>query len=159
MTQCLGDQVRHLRLPIRGSHVERLPPIGDGGLAGGSLGHRSEDLLDEDQDVLIVGKGLIGLEHRELGVVSRVDPLVAKDPTDLEDTLQTADHQPLQIELGGDPEVHRHPQGVVLGVEGPGGGTGGLGKQDRGVDFDESTLLELAPQLGDDEDTGHSDLT
>ena len=47
-----------------------------------------------------------------------VDALVAEDPAHLVDTLQPADHQPLERELEGDAEIHVGVEGVVMGDEG-----------------------------------------
>jgi len=48
----------------------------------------------------------VQLEHRELGIVGRVDPFVAEDPADLVDALDPADDQPLEVQLGGDAQRH-----------------------------------------------------
>ena len=58
-------------------------------------------------DVVVVGVGLVPLEHRELGVVLGRDALVAEVLADLVDALEAADDQPLEVELGGDPQVER----------------------------------------------------
>src|SRR5690625_7276751 len=47
-----------------------------------------EELLDEGHHLLIIGVGLIELEHRELGVVCRRDPLIPKVLPDLIDSLE-----------------------------------------------------------------------
>ena len=55
----------------------------------------------------VVGVRLVPLEHRELGVVGRVDALVAEVLAELVDALQPADDQPLEVQLGRDPQVQR----------------------------------------------------
>src|SRR5678815_3674475 len=50
----------------------------------------------------------IELKHREFGVVSRRNAFVAEIAVDLEHLFESDDHQPLQIELGRDPQVELH---------------------------------------------------
>ena len=69
----------------------------------------------------VVGVGLVALHHGELGVVLAVDALVAEVAVDLEDLLQAADQQPLQVEFGRDAQVEVHVQRVVVRLKGPGG--------------------------------------
>ncbi len=70
--------------------------------------------------VLVGAVGLVGLEHRELGVVLPVDPLVAKVPPDLEDPFEPPHQQPLQVELRGDAQVQVEVQRLVMRHERPG---------------------------------------
>ena len=81
-----------------------------------------EHLLGEIHQVLVRRVGLIELEHRELGEVGGVDALVAEVATDLEHALEAADHQPLQVELGGDAKEQVEVERVVMRHEGPCGG-------------------------------------
>ena len=64
--------------------------------------------------------GLVGLEHREFGVVGRVGPLIAEVPADLENPFQAAHHEPLQIEFRRDPQIQIEVVGVDMGTEGAG---------------------------------------
>ena len=50
-----------------------------------------------------------------------VHPLVAEVAIEFEYPLHPADGQPLQVELGGDPQVEVHAVGVDVGLERPGG--------------------------------------
>ena len=68
-------------------------------------GGRGDELLGQLHHVRVVRECLVGLEHGELRVVPRVDTLVAKDATDLEDSLVPADDETLQVKLEGDAEV------------------------------------------------------
>ena len=63
---------------------------------------------------MVVGVAPVELQHRELGVVLRGDPLVAEVPVDLEHLLDAADDEPLQIELGRNAHVERHVERVVM---------------------------------------------
>ena len=61
---------------------------------------RGEHLLGEGHQLLVVGVGPVELEHRELGVVLGGDALVSEVAVDFEHTVQTADQQALEVELG-----------------------------------------------------------
>ena len=92
----------------------------------------------------VVGVGLVELEHGELGVVAGRQPLVAEHPGDLEDLLEAADHQPLEVQLGGDPQVQVDVEGVVVGDERPGRGPARDGVEDRRLHLDEAPVLQPA---------------
>jgi hypothetical protein len=94
----LEDRVRQALAPPRGREVD---------LAGVARFRRrvGHEPLASGRDVEIVGVGLVPLEHRELGVVGRVDPLVAKVLAELVHALEPAHDQPLEVELGGNAQV------------------------------------------------------
>ena len=54
--------------------------------------------------VVVVGVGLVELEHGELGIVLGADAFVAEVAIDLVDAVHAADHQALEVELGRDAE-------------------------------------------------------
>ncbi len=93
------------------------------------------DCLGQVHDVPEVGVSLIQLQHRELRVVPGGDAFVAEDPADLVHLLDPADHQPLQMQLEGDPQVQFHIQSVVMGDKGPGRRTARDGVQSGGLHF------------------------
>ena len=62
----------------------------------------------------IVGVRLIKLQHRELGIVLRRDALIAEVAIDLVDAIESADHQPLEIQLRRDAQEQIHVEGVVM---------------------------------------------
>ena len=125
----------------RGSSIDVVPEgVGRGG---------HDQRLGQLHHVLDVGEGLVGLHHRELGVVARRQTLVAEHPTDLEHPVHAADDQPLEVQLEGDPQVHRHVERVVVGDERTGVRTTGLGVQDRGLDLHEAAGLQRATEAGD----------
>ena len=97
-----------------------------------------------------VGVRLVGLHHRELGVVARRQALVAEHPADLEDAVHAADDQPLEVQLEGDAQVQRHVERVVVGDERAGVGAAGLDVQHRRLDLDEAPSAERAAEAGDD---------
>ena len=106
---------------------------------------RNDHALDEIHHVGVVSEGLVGLQHREFGVVPDVDALVAKDPAELEDPFHASDDQPLQVQLEGDPQVHVDVEGVVMGDEWPRGGTALNAAEDRTFDLPEAVILQVAP--------------
>ncbi len=85
---------------------------------------------------------LIGLQQRELGVVAEVDALVAKCPAQLEDPLDTADAQALEIQLRGDPQIQVEVVGVDVGQERPGVGAA--------VDLLQNRRLDLQKPLAEE---------
>ena len=64
-----------------------------------------DQLLAALGDVVVVRVRLVPLEHRELGVVLERHALVAEVLADLVHALEPADDQPLEVELGRDPQV------------------------------------------------------
>jgi hypothetical protein len=84
----------------------------------GGLGRRGDELLHPVHHAVHVGPSLVELDHRELGVVARREPLVAEYARKLEYALDAADQQPLQVQLRRNPEVQVHVERVVPGQEG-----------------------------------------
>ena len=99
--------------------------------------------------LLVVGVGLVPLEHRELGVVLVRDALVAEVLAELVDAVDAADDQPLQVQLGGDAQVEVAVERVVVGREGPRQRAAVERLQDRRLHLDEAVLVEPAADLGD----------
>ncbi len=110
------------------------------------MGH---ELLDEHHDVAVVRIRLVELEHRELGVVPRGQPLVAEHPGDLEHPLKATHDEPLEIQLGGNAQVQVQVQGVVVGRERVCRGATWNRVEHRGLDFDEVLFLEPAAHQRD----------
>src|SRR4029079_3127171 len=63
---------------------------------------RLDDALGELHHAPVVGLRLVELEHRELGIVAGGQALVPEVARDLENALEAADDQALQVELGRD---------------------------------------------------------
>ena len=82
-------------------------------------GHRRQHLLGQRHQLTILAVRLVELEHRELGVVLRGDPLVAEVAVDLVDPFEPADRQPLEIQLGRDAQEQLHVERVVVRHERP----------------------------------------
>jgi hypothetical protein len=100
----------------------------------------AEHLLGEVHQVAVVPVRRVELEHRELGVVADRDALVAEAPVDLEDALEAADDEALEIQLGRDAQEHLLVERVVVGHERPGVGAAGDRMEHRRLDLDEAVL-------------------
>ena len=110
---------------------------------------RGDELLGAAHRVVVVGVRLVPLEHRELGVVLERDALVAEVLADLVDALEAADDQPLEVQLGGDPQVEVAVELVVVRRERAGVGAAVERLQDRRLDLDEAGGVEVAAQRRD----------
>ena len=84
---------------------------------------------------VVVGVRLVCLQQGELGVVTEVHPFVAERAPELEDPLDAADAQPLEVQLGGDTQVEIEIVGVDVGEERAGVGATVDLLQDRGLDL------------------------
>src|SRR5205814_8833996 len=56
------------------------------------VGHSGDEGLGERHHVVVVGVGLVELEHRELRIPARADALVAEHASDLEHLLRSEEH-------------------------------------------------------------------
>jgi len=115
----LRDQLAHRRSPPRRREVDRLSLQVDDRPADRVERRLPDDRLGQLHHVRVVGVGLVGLEHRELRVVARVDALVAEHAADLEDPLEAADDQTLEMQLERDPQVVVDVERVVVSDERP----------------------------------------
>ena len=98
---------------------------------------------------VVVGVGLVPLEHRELGVVLVGDALVAEVLAELVDALEAADDQALEVELGGDPQVEVGIELVRVRHERAGERAAVTRLEDRGLDLDEALVVERAADRRD----------
>ena len=89
--------------------------VRDRGAEGGG-GRALDQLTGQIEHHVVVGEGLIGLQHRELGVVLVGDALVAEGAAHLEDLLHAAHAQPLEIQLGRDAQIEIEVVGVDVGA-------------------------------------------
>ena len=151
---CSLDQVGQRRAGPRRGEIDLPAAVADDGRAGHLPCQVRDQLLGQLHHVAVVGVGLVQLEHRELGVVAGRQALVAEHPSELEHALEPADHQPLQVQLGGDAQVEVEVEGVVVGGERPGQRPAGDGMQQRGLDLDEAAVLEEPAGLRHDAAAG-----
>ncbi len=146
----LAHELGHRRPPPRWREVQRASLVDDGGRAEHVEREARDELLDERHDVAVVGVGLVELERGELGIVARRQALVAEQPADLEHLLEAADHEPLQVELGGDAQVHVHVEGAEVGDEGSRVRTAWDGVEDRRLDLDEPEVPQPFTHAADE---------
>ena len=73
-------------------------------------GNAFNHLFREIHHPQVVFIGYIDFHDREFRIVRPVDALVAEVLADLVDALEPADDQPLQVELGRDPEIEVLPE-------------------------------------------------
>ena len=118
--------------------------------AADGVGRRGGHLLDHRHDVVVVDVGLVGLEHRELGVVLEADALVAEVLADLVDAVDAADDAALEVQLDGDAQVEVALELVVVRDEGSRQGAAVERLQHRRLDLDEAALVQEAADRGDD---------
>ena len=98
---------------------------------------------------MIISIGLIKLDHGELGIMSRRQPFVAEIAIDLEDTFKATNHQPLQIQLWGNPQIHLLIQRIVVSDERFCGSTTGYHVHHRCFDFHEVMPFKEMPHAAD----------
>ena len=81
-----------------------------------------------------------------------VDPLVAEDAPDLVDAIEPADHQALEVQLGGDAQLERDVERVVVRLEGARRRAARLLRrvEDGRLHLDELALVEEAAHPGDE---------
>ncbi len=109
--------------------------------AGFARGVRDE-LFGHRHQLVVVGVGLIELEHRELGVVLRRHALVPEVPRQLVDPLHAADHEALEVQLRRDSQVEVHVERVVVRHKGPRRRAAGDRLHDRRLDLHEAAAVE-----------------
>ena len=120
-----------------------------------------EQLLGELHQVLVVGVGLVELEHRELGIVLGGHPLVPEVAIDLVHPVEPAHHQALEVQLGGHAQVERHVERVVVRHERLGRRAPRDRLHHRGLHLEEAPRVEEGAQGRDEaalHDEGLTDL-
>ncbi len=109
------------------------------------LDHAAHQRLHQEHHVLVVGVGLVGLQHGELRVVRAVHAFVPEVVPDLVDPLEATDQEALEVELVGDPQVERHVERVVVGHERPRRRTPIQRLQHGRLDLEEAALVQKGP--------------
>ncbi len=104
-------------------------------------------MIDE---IVVVGVRDVQLQHGELGVVPGRHALVAEIAIDLVHAFEAADHQPLEIQLRRDAQVHVHVERVVMRLERPRRRAARDGLQHRRLDFEEVHRVEEIAQVAQD---------
>jgi hypothetical protein len=109
-----------------------------------------EQLFREIHHLLVVGVGPVELQHGELGVVASRDPLVPKVPVDLVDPRDAAHQEPLQEQLGGDPQVEVEVERVVVSGERLRRRPAGDAVHHRRLDLQEAPGVQKAADAADE---------
>ena len=79
-----------------------------------------------------------------------IHALVAEDTAYLVNTVQAADNEPLEVQLGFDTQVHIHIQRIVVGDKGSGGGTDLQRHQNGGIHLQKALAVQIAADLAED---------
>ena len=145
-----GDGVLHGQAAEGRRIGDQLLAPGQGFRAHHGPGHIGDQALRQRHHVPQVLAGRVELHHGELGVVTNAESFVAEVPVDLEDLLEAAHDQPLEVELRRDAEVEGHVQGIVVGDEGAGRGAARNGLHHRGLHLEVALLLHEAAHGADD---------
>jgi hypothetical protein len=115
-----------------------------------SAGDVFDCLLDRPlcriHDAEIVGVRLIRLEHCELRIPPPAQALVAEIAVDFVHAIESADRQPLQIQLGRDAQEQVHVERVVMSLKGTRHRPARNGMHHRRLNFDESLGIEIAAE-------------
>ncbi len=127
----------------------------DRAAVGGDRNEMRDQRLVELHHVGDVPIRRVELEHRELGIVRRVDAFVAEDAPDLVDALDPADDQPLEVELGRDAHAHELVERVAMRHERARRRAAGDVQQRRRFDLVEAAIVDEAAHLGDQAAAGH----
>jgi hypothetical protein len=109
-----------------------------------ALRQHPQQVLGDVHHRHLVHVGLVELEHGELGVVARGQALVAEIAVDLVDALEAADHQPLEVQLRRDAQVHVDAERVVVRDERPRVRAAGNRLHHRRLDLEEAARVEVA---------------
>ena len=111
-------------------------------------------LLRQVHQILEGAVRLVELQHRELRVVARRQPLVAEAPVNLIDALEAAHHQPLQVQFRRNAQVEVAPQRVVVRDERPRRGAARNRMHHRRLNFEIAALVQELAQCRDDARAG-----
>ena len=126
------------------AQVDGVLPHHDLGGADHLRGQGRDHVLHQLHDGVVVHVGPVQLHHGELGVVDQRDALVPEVLPDLEDAVESAHQQPLEVELGSDAQVEVGVERVVVGDERPRERAAGQRLQDGRLDFHEPLALQVA---------------
>lgn len=111
--------------------------------------HAAEKILGDLNDVFVVSVGHVKLASGELGIVSQIDSFVTEQTSNLVDTVDSSDNEHFVVELRSDTQEQVHVQIVVMGDKRLGSGSTSNLVHDRGLDFEETEVVEVAAQESD----------
>ena len=108
-----------------------------------------ERVFSQRHEIVIVGIGLIKLQHRELRIMDRRKAFITKIAIQFKDPLEAADDQPLEIEFRRDAQIQIGVQRVMVRREGTGSRPTGDGVHHRRFDFKKSAVGQIRAKAGD----------
>jgi len=141
------ERVRKAKSPPRLGEIDLVTPERDLRRADRRLRDTLDERLAPLHRVAVVGERLIPLDLRELRRMLVRDALVPKVLRELVDLLETADDQPLQIELVRDPQVETLVEQARARHERLGEAAAVARLQDRRLDLDETLAVEVGADL------------
>ena len=115
----------------------------DGGMNG-----RREQFLGQIHQVVVVGVRPIELEHGELRVPAVADAFIPEVAIDLENLLDAADHEALEVELWRNPQEELHVECVVMRHKRPRERTARNRLHHRRLDLEKPAGDEKLPHRG-----------
>ena len=102
-------------------------------------------MLRQIHHAAVIGVCLIKLEHRELGIVPRRNPLIPEVAINLVHAVEPANREPLQIQLRRNPQIKIDVQRVVMRHKRPCDRASRDGLHHRRFDFNETASAEKIP--------------
>ena len=112
------------------------------------LRRAGENTLQNVHHAIQIGIGLIQLAGGKFRVMLGVHTLVAEDTAHLIHALHAAHDKPLQVQLGGDTQIHINVLCIVMRNKGPGIGAAGNGAEDRRFHLHKAHIIQIAAQIG-----------
>ena len=77
----------------------------------------TDHFLHQVRDLLEIGVGPVAFQHGELRIVFPRNAFVPEIPVQLENLVESADEQPLEIKLRRDAQVKIEAERLVMGAE------------------------------------------
>ncbi len=151
-----------MSMPVSFSMALRIVRRGHGGVRSMSWSRKvtfevadgasrlGDHLFDHRHHVVVVHVGLVGLEHRELGIVLEAHALVAEVLAHLVDAVDAADDAALEVQLGGDAQVEVALELVVVRDERPRQSAAVERLEHGRLDLDEAAPVEELADRADD---------
>src|SRR5437867_9040863 len=111
------------------------------------LGQLTNEFLDQVRHFLEIGVSPVRFEHSELRIVFPRDAFIAEVPADLENFVEPAHKQTLQVKLWRDAQIKIETERLVMCAKRLGRRAARYGLQNRRLDFHKTAVLEKAANL------------
>ena len=146
----LLDRVDHGETLKGLSEVDLRTLIGDRRAAADDLGEMAEHTLRQLHHAVIIGVRLIQLHEREFRIVTGIQTFVTEHTADLVHPLQTADNEPLEIQLQRNAQLHILVQRIVVRFKRTRRGAARVRHEHGGLDLHKAAAVEEAADLAQD---------